>query len=146
MAQYAQALFLVVAAAILLWFGFALFFRSRIPAAKHRAVLQKRTVAPRRARGSGPYQTCPVCSAKLYEGESVKSAIFPSLNGGNDRFMHIKGCVYCLNGERERICPVCGNTIKTDEILICRMFERHPIAGRKRNHVHVLGCTRCRGK
>jgi hypothetical protein len=39
------------------------------------------------------------------------------------------------------VCPVCGLVLRDEEILISRMFER---PGR-RAHVHVLGCSRCRG-
>jgi hypothetical protein len=71
----------------------------------------------------------------------VSSSAFPSLNGGRDRFMHIRGCVYCLRGDRQRVCPVCGLVLHDEEILISRLFER---PGR-RSHVHVLGCSKCRG-
>ena len=54
--------------------------------------------------------------------------------------MHIRGCPYCLSGERDRICPVCGARLSAGEILICRMFER----SFGRPHVHVMGCSRCR--
>jgi hypothetical protein len=53
--------------------------------------------------------------------------------------MHIRGCVYCLNGERDRVCPVCGARLGANDILIARMFERP-----RRAHVHVLGCSKCR--
>ena len=88
-----------------------------------------------------PNRTCPVCSAKLSKGELVSSSAVPSANGAKDRVMHIRGCVYCLNGERERVCPVCGAVLDANEILIARLFER---VGR-RSHIHVIGCTRCKG-
>jgi hypothetical protein len=53
--------------------------------------------------------------------------------------MHITGCVYCLDGSRPRICPVCGTELTPEEILFARFFEKPG-----RSHVHVLGCTRCR--
>ncbi|GHV11892.1 hypothetical protein FACS189491_03920 [Spirochaetia bacterium] len=88
---------------------------------------------------AGDPQVCPVCSAKLPEGELIKSSAFPSLNG-KDRLMHIQGCVYCLEGNRPRRCPVCGAALRNDEYLISRIFERPG-----RSHVHVIGCNRCRG-
>ena len=137
-----DVLIFVIIGVALLWFGYTLFFNIGIPVF---GVFGR----PRRSHGRKPRgvgmpgdpQTCPVCSAKLYEGQLVSSAAFPSLNGGKDRFMHIRGCSYCLRGDRQRVCPVCGIVLQGNEILISRLFER---PGR-RSHVHVLGCTRCRG-
>ena len=121
----------------LLWFGYTLFFSIGLPAW---AAYPRRRKKPKAQGIPGEPQICPVCSAKLNEGELVSSAAFPSLNGGKDRFMHIKGCLYCLRGDRDRVCPVCGIILRENEILISRLFER---PGR-RSHVHVLGCSRCR--
>jgi hypothetical protein len=59
--------------------------------------------------------------------------------------MHIRGCVYCLEGERSqnRVCPVCGHILNKDEILICRLYERQHKT-RKRPHIHVIGCSSCK--
>ena len=135
-----EVLIFVVLGVILLWFGYTLFFGAGIPALSGR-FRRRRAFKPRGESLPGDPQTCPVCSAKLEEGELVSSLAFPSLNGGKDRFMHIRGCIYCLHGDRDRVCPVCGKVLKEDEILISRLFER---PGR-RSHVHVLGCTRCKG-
>lgn len=138
MEQIFEVLGFVIIGVILLWFGYTLFFGVSIPAWG-----QSRRRRSRRPRGEsfpGEPQTCPVCSAKLNPGELVSSLAFPSLNGGKDRFMHIRGCVYCLHGDRDRVCPVCGIILKENEILIARLFER---PGR-RAHVHVLGCSRCK--
>jgi len=137
-----EFLIFTVMGVILLWFGYTLFFSVGIPAlggiGRSR---RRRGHKPRGISMPGDPQTCPVCSAKLGEGELVSSCAFPSMNGGKDRFMHIRGCIYCLQGDRNRVCPVCGLILKDDEILVSRLFER---PGR-RSHVHVLGCTRCRG-
>ena len=138
MGHYVQALFLLIIAAMLLWFGYTLFFG--IPAWGYGSERKRRNPQPRGMSFPGAPQTCPVCSTKLDGGELVKSLAFPSLNGGKDRLMHIKGCLYCLGGERKRVCPVCGCILQENDILICRMFERP-----RRPHVHVLGCSRCRG-
>jgi hypothetical protein len=142
MGHYIQALFFVIIGTALLWFGYTLFFGvgAKVPAWGGR-YRKRRGKRPRNESFPGAPQTCPVCSAKLEEGELVKSSAFPSLNGGKDRFMHIRGCVYCLHGDRERICPVCGRVLRDNEILVARMFERP----HRRSHVHVLGCSRCRG-
>jgi len=130
---------------ILVWFGYSLFFH----ASKGHYDRQERSgdgrVRTRRPNGAliesgspGEPRVCPVCSAKLYEGERVKSSAFPGLPG-QGRMMHISGCMFCLDGGRERKCPVCGDTIQVDEILVARMFEQPG-----RSHVHVLGCSHCR--
>ncbi|MDR0602590.1 MAG: hypothetical protein LBG42_09450 [Treponema sp.] len=141
MAAYLETLGLVIAGVILLWFGYTLFFRmggGRTVSAKKRKHPGKKR--PKGEALPGSPQTCPVCSARLDDGELVKSSAFPSFNG-KDRLMHLRGCVYCLEGGRPRICPVCGARLKNDEILIARIFERP----RRRSHVHVLGCSRCKG-
>jgi Zn-finger nucleic acid-binding protein len=92
--------------------------------------------------GAGSPRSCPVCGVLLDRGELVKSSVFPDPGNGTGRLMYIKGCVFCLSGRRpgKRKCPVCGAPLDTDEILFARMFNNS-----KRSHVHVLGCSRCRG-
>ena len=133
-----QALAFTLIGVILLYFGFALFFA--VPGGFPMPVFRRRSRGPRPKNYGipGDPRTCPVCSAKLENGERVKSAAFPSL-GGYDRLMHISGCVYCLEGNRPRICPVCGVVLREGEILVARLFEK-PV----RSHVHVLGCSRCK--
>jgi hypothetical protein len=138
MAAVVQILFLTLAGVILLWFGFTLFFA--LPGGLSMPVSRRkpRGKQPRGESFPGAPRTCPVCSAKLEKGERVKSSAFPSL-GGTDRLMHISGCVYCLEGDRRRVCPVCGAVLRGEEFLVARLFEK-PV----RSHVHVLGCTRCK--
>jgi RNA polymerase subunit RPABC4/transcription elongation factor Spt4 len=149
MGGYIQVVSLIVVVILLFWFGYTLFFgagRGKSPRAFGGQGGGKGSRFGRAWPGeaqesyAGAAQTCPVCAARLREGELVSSAAFPSFNNGKDRMMHIKGCVYCLSGERDRICPVCGVTLNTDEILVCRLFER-PF---RRSHVHVIGCSRCK--
>jgi hypothetical protein len=140
MNQFIQVFLFVIAGLFLFWFGYTLFFgpgSTALAWGPGRSRRKKRK--PPGIGYPGAPRTCPVCSARLDEGELVKSAAFPSFNG-KDRLMHIRGCVYCLKGERNRVCPVCGVTLKPEEVLIARMFERP-----RRSHVHVLGCSRCRG-
>ena len=135
----------IIGAALL--FGFTIFFRKgwsffRAGARENRGAKTGDTGDKAESKSiTGESKTCPVCSSKLSSSEQVSSSAFPSLNGGNDRLMHIRGCIYCLRGDRERVCPVCRTILTGDDILICRLFER---PGR-RIHVHVLGCTKCRG-
>ena len=138
MGKYIQVLALITIGVMLLWFGYTLligqFAGIRLSWLKRKQEKTGRTGSP------GDPQVCPVCSVRLNKGYLVKSHAFPSLTGGRDRLMHIRGCVYCMNGERERRCPVCGSTLAHNDILIARMFERSP----QRNHVHVLGCSQCK--
>ncbi|MDR2370809.1 MAG: hypothetical protein LBD71_04960 [Treponema sp.] len=141
MALYVEILVLVIIGTALLWFGYTLFFTL---GGGTRAIFPKKQkgLRPRQPKGEalpGSPQTCPVCSAILNDGDLVKSSAFPSFNG-KDRLMYLRGCVYCLEGGRPRFCPVCGVHLKDDEILVARMFEWP----RRRPHVHVLGCSRCR--
>ena len=142
MKQLFEVLIFVVIGVALLWFGYTLFFSVGVPAmGRFGHTRSRRRRKPKGVSFPGEPQTCPVCSAKLEEGELVSSMAFPSMNGGKDRFMHIKGCIYCLHGDRDRVCPVCGIILHGNEILISRLFER---PGR-RSHVHVIGCSRCKG-
>jgi hypothetical protein len=131
-----QYLLPVMAGVILLWFGYTLFFGSFGPFRS----LGKKGKKPRRSGKPGDSHVCPVCSTVLSSGQLVSSHAFPSLNGGKDRIMHIRGCYYCLEENVPRYCPVCGRSLQTNEFLVARMFKRTFF----RHHVHVLGCSRCR--
>jgi hypothetical protein len=138
MGSFIQVFIFIIIGIFLLWFGYTLFFG---PGSK--LILggcgrrHKKRGGPKEGYPGDP-KTCPVCSARLEAGELVKSSTFPSFNG-KERLMHIQGCLYCLRGDRARVCPVCGALLKPNEILIARMFERPG-----RSHVHVLGCSRCK--
>ncbi len=136
MGSYIQSLILVMMGVLLLWFGYSLF--SSLKGEFSFGGQRKRKKTAEESVPGAP-RTCPVCSVRLLRGERVKSAAFPSM-GGTDRLMHISGCPYCLAGDRIRSCPVCGTLLRPEEFLIARMFEKPG-----RSHVHVLGCTHCRG-
>jgi hypothetical protein len=90
---------------------------------------------------SGGLMICPICLFKMDNSEMIKTTAFPPMTpDSKDRLMHIHGCVYCMDGKRERICPVCGKAISVKEFLVARIFDRSV----RRSHVHVLGCTQCR--
>jgi hypothetical protein len=141
-----QLLIFSVIGVILVWFGYALFFYFGRNGKKRDR--RREDDACGRARGkddpriesgrAGDPKVCPVCSARLDAGERVKSSAFPGMPG-QGRMMHIWGCVYCMDGGRERVCPVCGAVIGVDQVLVARMFEKPG-----RSHVHVLGCSFCR--
>jgi hypothetical protein len=93
------------------------------------------------SENSGGLMICPICLFRMENSEMIKTTAFPPLTpDGKDRLMHIHGCVYCMDGKRERICPVCGKTISVNDFLVARIFDRSI----RRSHVHVLGCTQCR--
>ena len=140
MGMYIQILALVIVGIVLLWFGYTIFlspvspfYPGFFPFFNWRK--------PKEERGEpGDPQVCPVCSLKMYKGELVKSLAFPSISGGRDRLVYIKGCFSCLEKDSNRRCPVCGSLLSVSDFLVSRMFER---PGRK-NHVHVLGCNKCK--
>jgi len=135
MQEYVQLLVIVIVGVALLSFGFTLFIGQW---AKMRS---NRDNLPRTNKdSSNDFQACPICSSKLKKGDLVKTLAFPSITGGKDRLMHIRGCAYCINGRLQRNCPICGASLALDDILVARIFER---PGR-RAHVHITGCNKCR--
>jgi len=145
MGEFFRIFVLVLAGILLCCFGLGfLFRRPRKKAAEFLKAAELQPAPGPAPRSEGPRKTlpCPVCGARLEEGELVKSSIFPSFNG-KERLMHIRGCGYCLEGAplggRQRVCPVCGAILNPAEYLIAKMFD-HP----GKRHVHVLGCSRCR--
>ncbi|GMO23190.1 MAG: hypothetical protein Ta2B_02300 [Termitinemataceae bacterium] len=85
----------------------------------------------------GANRVCPICAALFLHGETVQSKRFPS-TGRFDRLLHISGCPHCLNGERQRLCPICGSELSVDDYLVARIWERPG-----KSHVHVSGCIHC---
>jgi RNase P subunit RPR2 len=140
MDKYLWILGIVVIGLALLYFGYNLFFgplsrmRRSASGGNHRGQPGPGLVRKVEAR-----RTCPVCSIRLLPGERVKSWAFPA-GRTSDRLMNIAGCPYCLRGDRPRICPVCGAVLGDGENLIARLFDKPG-----RSHVHVLGCSQCRG-
>jgi hypothetical protein len=135
MGAYIQILGLVIAGIVLVWFGYSLFFGKSSPFYPY---LFKKKPVDSRGRPGDP-QVCPICSMKLSKGDLVKSFAFPS-TGGTDRLMYIKGCFSCLEHGVPRRCPICKESMKLDDYLIARIFERP----NRKSHVHVLGCNACR--
>ena len=140
MGLYIQILGMVIVGIVLLWLGYTIFISPVSPffSLWYSLGFNKKR---EKVRGEpGEPQVCPVCSMRMTRGELVKSIAFPSLTGGRDRLMYIKGCFICLQENVPRRCPVCGSSLSLEDFLVSRMFERQ---GRN-NHVHVLGCNRCR--
>jgi len=134
MQDYVQLLTFVIVGVALLSFGFTLvmghFGKMRL----------NRDDLPKGEKSSSEFQACPICSTKLKKGDLVKTLAFPSITGGKDRLMHVRGCAYCMNGGKERNCPVCGVSLSLEDILVARIFER----AHHRAHVHIIGCNKCR--
>ena len=140
MREYVQLLTMVTVGASLLWFGYSLL------SGQWSGIRLKMKTRPRKQRSGkgsaspGEPQVCPICCSKLEKDDLVRTLAYPSVSGGRDRLMHIRGCIYCIEGNLERSCPVCGRPLGDNDILVARMFERP----RRRPHVHVLGCSNCR--
>lgn len=94
---------------------------------------------------------CPICGTLLTRGERVHTVVYSGEPEGRtkhdtkrpkDSLVHMFGCPYCYPASKRvpRVCPVCQSTLSDDGYLIARMF-----VGESRKHVHVLGCTECRG-
>jgi hypothetical protein len=142
MQGYVQILIFVTIGVALLWFGYSLLI-GQLAGIRMARKAHHRRPQEREGKGSaspGDPQACPICSSKLEKGDMVNTLAFPSITGGRDRLMHIRGCMFCIAGNLERNCPVCDSTLADDEILVARMFER----SFRHNHVHVLGCNHCR--
>jgi hypothetical protein len=137
MGGWIQAGILAILGVGLLWFGYTLFSGPERRPSPSRGGEQRRPNGGR----AGAVRTCPLCAALLNAGERVKSQAFPALKGKTDRRMHIFGCVHCLGGGRLRSCPVCGADLGVEDVLIARIFDKPG-----RSHVHVLGCSHCRGR
>jgi hypothetical protein len=137
MLGFLQILALTIIGAALFWFGFNLFIGQWANIrSKH---FQLKQLMKGSASPDDP-QACPICSSKLNKGDLVKTLAFPSITGGKDRLMHIRGCIYCVNGGLERECPVCGASLSITDILVARIFERP----QRKPHVHITGCNKCR--
>ena len=138
MGEYLKILIWVIVGIVLLWIGYSLFFGKFSPrypyfSRKKGKFISKKT--------PGDPQTCLVCSTRLSRGSLVQTTAFPPAAGAIDRLMYVRGCSVCLNGNAPRKCPVCQIPLDLDDYLIARMFEREK---ERKNHVHVLGCNRCR--
>jgi len=137
MGSYLQVLALVVFGIILLWFGYTLFF-GRLSFLFSN--LKKREKNDNEKGEPGGPQVCPICSIRLDRREQVKTVVYPSLSGGKDRTIHIRGCINCLEKGVPRRCPICGVDLELSDFLVARMFDRP----NTRSHVHVLGCNHCK--
>ncbi|MCL2190620.1 MAG: hypothetical protein FWB79_01360 [Treponema sp.] len=131
--DYLRTLFFIVLGIALLWLSY------RILSGQYARVRRAMGGKPGKA---GDPKTCLLCRARLAKGELMQTQAFPSLTGGKDKLMHIQGCVFCLGGKRNRICPVCSARLGTKDKLVARMFDR-PF---NRHHVHVIGCFQCRSE
>ena len=99
---------------------------------------------------------CPLCATMLRKGQTVKSKVIEiATSSSGDKFAanrmgvketiaHVFGCPYCwpYSSEHRRVCPFCKAELGQDDYVIARYFEK----AQGRNHLHVLGCTRCRKK
>ncbi|GBU29549.1 hypothetical protein R84B8_03122 [Treponema sp. R8-4-B8] len=137
MLQFMHVLLLIICGIVLLWFGFYMFFGPPSPFYPSLPWSKKKKFKG----NTGSAKVCPVCSTLLLKGDLIKTVVFPPATESSiDRLMYIKGCYICLNNNVPRRCPVCKAELTVEDFLVARMFKR-PFA---KNHVHVLGCNRCR--
>jgi len=135
MGDYIQILLFTISGIILLMIGYYLFFGPLSPIYPYLPWSKKG-----RSNIRETIALCPICAYKIPKGDQLKTVVFPSKSNGIDHIMHIKGCFTCLSNNVPRRCPVCKSRISKHEFLLARMFERP----HTKNHVHVLGCTKCR--
>ncbi len=90
---------------------------------------------------------CPICSAMLKRGETLRSLYYRQKKSDHklqveEILTHIFGCPHCWpsNQEYQRSCPVCNQKVSHDGYLVARTFRRPE----KKDHVHVIGCTECK--
>ena len=124
---------------ILLGIGFYLFIGPMSPIYPYLPWSKNKGNSSMKGRPGDP-QTCPVCSIKMLRGELVKTVAFATGVRSSDRIVYIKGCYSCLKGNVPRKCPICYAKMTIDDYLVSRMFDRLD----RRNHIHILGCNRCR--
>ena len=121
----------------------------------HRA---RRTAANDRASRSRDslylMKPCPICGTLLARGERVHTVVYSGEPAGRPKLesdaarpqeslVHMFGCPHCYppaGKHAARTCPVCQVVLPAEGHLVARMF-----VNRSRKHVHVLGCTECRG-
>ena len=99
---------------------------------------------------------CPLCGSGLKKGERVKSATYPvkpgsdgKYPGGIEKLMEVYGCPHCIppGGTEKRICPVCRKEVPENGYVVGRYFivnSTDDSTQKRKNHLHVLGCTQCR--
>lgn len=93
-------------------------------------------------------QPCTLCGTALKRGERVHSVLY--MTKTEDKTMDIFGCPYCFKGHPagrkgpgyDRHCPVCKSRVEDGQPVMARVFFRKD----RRQHVHVLGCAKCRQK
>jgi len=135
MGDFIQILLFVICGTILLSVGYYLFFGPMSPIYPYLPWSKKKDFNIKKKD-----QICPVCLHVIARGDQLKTVVFPAKENSIDHIMHIKGCYTCLNTNVKRWCPVCRTNISKEDFLLARMFER----SHTKNHVHVLGCTKCK--
>jgi len=145
MDNFLQIFIFIVIGVVFIWLGYFLFFGTMSPLYPYLPWGKNKKIKddpPLKGKPGDP-QICPVCSMVMKKGELVKTEAFPSDTSGIDRIMHVYGCHYCLDEDFPRFCPVCRTKISIQDFLFARMFERK---NNVKNHVHILGCMKCRKK
>lgn len=83
-----------------------------------------------------PRGFCPICGQGLQKGEKIRSSIMEL--GDVEVQTTIKGCPYCLEGNRSRQCPVCKKKLKKDESILAFSDPQN-----NKNRLAIRGCKKC---
>jgi hypothetical protein len=81
-------------------------------------------------------KTCLLCGHVLVRGEKMKSEEYKA---EDHSIIHMRGCPHCVNGQRERTCPVCKKVMPQSAYLVGRMWKTK----RGTMHLRIKGCTGC---
>lgn len=108
------------------------------------------TMAKRQRSNFQVLKPCPLCGSGLEKGQRLKTKVIEIVSstsrgapkGVKENRAEIYGCPYCwpFSKEHPRTCPSCRQQLGETDIVFARYFERTE----GKNHLHVLGCTRCR--
>lgn len=81
---------------------------------------------------------CPICGHPLKQGERIRSEQIETPKVEIKTF--IKGCPYCLSvksDKKNRRCPVCKNSLKTDQTILATSTFEDP------KKLSIKGCRKC---
>ena len=133
MGSFLQAVAFSIGGAFLLWLGYRMF-------SGELTYLHQRK-KQRKAKPNRP-KSCPICSTLLSKGELVDTCVFQAWPGSKERVMYVSGCIFCIQGNKARRCPVCREPLDISGHLVSRV--REPEQAGYDNHVHIVGCNICR--
>jgi len=107
-------------------------------------------MAKRQRAAFAVLKLCPLCGEGLIKGQTLKTKVIEIASassrsapkGVKENRAEVYGCPHCWPATKDhpRICPACRQKLGESDIVFARYFERNE----GKNHLHVLGCSRCR--